>query len=81
MALCAKGGDRLFAEADELFTENPMAFEGVGAIGEVVTWFENFRPGFDGWSSLLSRVLRIVAIRLGGALRVPSDSLMDRWGT
>ena len=38
-----------------------------GAIGEVSTCFEDFRPGFDGWSSLLSRVLRIVAMRLGGA--------------
>jgi hypothetical protein len=37
-----------------------------GAIGEVSTCFEDFQPGFDGRSSLLSRVLRIVAMRLGG---------------
>ncbi len=67
MALYAKECDRLFVEADELFTAKPEAFEGNCAIGEVFTWFENFQPGFDGWSSLLSGVLRIVAMRLGGA--------------
>lgn len=66
MALCAKEGDRLFVEADKLFTAKPMAFEGDGPVGEVSTCFEDFQPSFDGWSSLLSRVLRIVSMRLGG---------------
>lgn len=53
-------------EADKVLGPKPVSAMSDGAIGEVSTCFEDFQPGFDGRSSLLSRVLRIVAMRLGG---------------
>lgn len=53
-------------EADKVLGHKPVSAMSDRAAGKVFTWLENFQSGFDGWSSLLSRVLRIVAMRSGG---------------